>query len=69
MSVLYCTICDRDLGTPGLILARWHNIDVCLDCLADHAVDTDAEEESLCHAASPPSGSIEPSISDERIAS
>ena len=41
----YCEICDHDHTTaPALILARWHDLTVCLDCLAAYAADLVEEE-------------------------
>ena len=32
---LYCEVCDRD-AIDTVILARWHEANVCLDCLHHH---------------------------------
>lgn len=31
-----CEICDQDQAdVPGMVLARWHEHDICTDCLTD----------------------------------
>lgn len=42
MAVLVCEICDYE-SSEHVIIARWHDIDVCLDCLA-HKEEMDAAE-------------------------
>jgi hypothetical protein len=33
-AVPYCDVCEKDhADDPGLVLARWQHMDICLDCL------------------------------------
>jgi hypothetical protein len=42
MAALCCDVCDRD-GSDTVIIARWHDVNVCTDCL-DHKAEMDRDE-------------------------
>jgi hypothetical protein len=39
---LFCSICDRD-ASDQCVIARWHDQNVCTDCLAHHDAIVAAE--------------------------
>ena len=51
----YCVICDNDHTTaPEMILARWHDQDICTDCLAQRPGTEEAEAEAPGRPAATP---------------
>lgn len=45
---LVCAVCDKShADDPDLVMARWHDDDICLDCLENRPGKEDAEAEAL----------------------
>lgn len=42
MEKLWCEVCDRD-ASDTVVIARWHDCNVCTDCLT-HKEEMDAAE-------------------------
>ena len=46
MATVECDVCDR-IASATVIIVRWHDLNVCTDCLA-HKAEIDAMEAEHC---------------------
>lgn len=48
--IRYCDVCEENyLEAPTMILARWHDQDICTDCLSNRpGVEEEEEAVALC---------------------